>query len=233
MNESAATIRNPSAWHAAWYLCIAFIAPLCTAQYAASQPHRKNPRGSAPHKASPQSRTIASHQADSTAPPAPAEIVLRNGLLSINANNSDLEQILRSVAQASGMLISGSAESTRVFGVYGPQDPANVLTELLSGTGFNIMMVGRTQMGTPRELLLTPKRGAPSPPAVTPGIVTTAEPDRGVTNRSITPVPSSLGPGALPSGPPPPPQDPEERSQRNLRRLQQMQDRQKTRNPPR
>jgi hypothetical protein len=238
MNESAATTRNPSAWNAARYLCVASFAFLFSAQFAVSQATRpKNPKvrthlASPLKKATQTSATITPHQAESIAPPSPAEIVFRNGLLIISANNSDLEQILSGVAQVSGMRISGAVGNTRVFGVYGPQDPDDVLTELLSGAGFNIMMVGRTQKGTPRELLLTPKRGAASPPAVGQVIVTNTAPGRDVTDSSSPRPPASLGPGALPSGPPPPSVDPEERRQQSLRRLQQMHDHQKTQNPP-
>ncbi len=167
----------------------------------------------------------------STNPPTPAQIVFNNGTLLVQAYNSDLDQILTGVAQASGMVITGRATNTRVYGIYGPRDPTDVLTELLVGAGVNIMMVGRTQLGAPRELLLTAKGAGPSPPRASTAGAISKQIESGVTSDRNLSLPDGLGPGALPPGPPPPPQNQDERREQNLRRLQQMQDRQKTQNP--
>ncbi|MHB8302005.1 MAG: hypothetical protein ACYDC6_04070 [Acidobacteriaceae bacterium] len=84
----------------------------------------------------------------------PAAVNLKDGQLTVNANNSDLTQILQHVADISGMTIDGLSKSTRVFGVYGPGNPSDVLTALLVGTGYNFLLVGNTSDGAPSKLLL-------------------------------------------------------------------------------
>ncbi len=235
LNNLAETGSDPGKWHAVYVMCVASIVFLCGTQHSACQaqanPRKKTTGRSVPsEKTSPVASSISS-STQSVAPPSPARIVLKSGTLSIEANNSDLDQILTEIARTSGMRISGSAGRTRVYGVYGPQDPADVLTDLLAGTGNNIMMVGRTPTGTPRELLLTPKGGAPSPPAVPQAPVTPVQSDRSTIDNPNSRVPGQLGPGAIPAGPPPPSENPEERIQQNLHRLQQMQDRQNAKPP--
>ncbi|HEY5029680.1 MAG TPA: hypothetical protein VIK39_14815, partial [Candidatus Angelobacter sp.] len=87
----------------------------------------------------------------------PAAVKLRNGKLTIEANNSDLGQILQNLASISGMTINGLNKGPRVFGVYGPGNSREVLRDLLVGSGYNFIMVGDGAQGAPRELLLTPQ----------------------------------------------------------------------------
>lgn len=57
----------------------------------------------------------------------------------------------------------------RIFGSYGPGAPRDVLSELLNGSGYNVMMLGETPSGAPRELTLTARAGeapGPSPQAI-------------------------------------------------------------------
>ena len=233
MSGQAASKRHPTVLLPNRILCLALFALSLIAQQATAQSHAKTKMmtRARPLKAkdapSPTSSPIL-HTADAN-PPAPAQIIFRDGTLLIRANNSDLNQILRGVAQASGMVLSGSALNTRVYGVYGPLDPIEVITELLRGQQLNMMMVGRTLVGAPRELLLTPQEGAPSSPVVVSPVATPVQLDR-TGPDSAAPAVLGLGPAATPAGPPPPPQDPDERRQQKLRRLQQMQEPQK---PPR
>ena len=97
-------------------------------------------------------------------PAQPAAIQLQNGKLSIEANNSAVDEILHTIAQQSGMKIEGLNKDYRVFGSYGPANPREVLSELLSDSGFNIVMVGATADGAPQQLLLTDRGGAPVTP---------------------------------------------------------------------
>ena len=85
----------------------------------------------------------------------PATVSLEDGRLKIEANNSDLSEILKNVANASGMTIEGSVGEFQVFGSYGPLSPREVLTSLLTGAGYNFIMVGSTADGAPRQLLLS------------------------------------------------------------------------------
>jgi hypothetical protein len=96
-------------------------------------------------------------------PPNHAQITYSAGALFVSANNSSLNQILREISRETGIKISGGVADERVFGQYGPDAPAQILTALLDGTGSNILLV-RGDGGTPAELVLTPREGGPSPP---------------------------------------------------------------------
>jgi hypothetical protein len=98
-------------------------------------------------------------------PVRPAAISLRDGKLTVEANNSDLTQILQNLADISGMTIEGLNQGPRVFGIYGPGNSRDVLTALLVGSGYNFIMVGGEASGTPRKLLLTAQKGAAFNPA--------------------------------------------------------------------
>jgi hypothetical protein len=98
-------------------------------------------------------------------PPQPATITLSGGKLAVRADNSSLVQILELLGKSGGMSISGLSQDQRVFGVYGPGDPSEILSELLEGAGYNVLMTGITPEGTPRELVLSAQSGGPpSPP---------------------------------------------------------------------
>jgi hypothetical protein len=92
-----------------------------------------------------------------------AEVSYRTGRLSIAAENSSLNQILREIGQLTGMKITGGVNDERVYGIYGPADAETVLSALLDGTGSNMLLVldDREQ---PKELVLTPRMGGPTPP---------------------------------------------------------------------
>jgi len=96
-------------------------------------------------------------------PPKRAQVTYSGGLLSVSADNASLNQILRQIADDTGMKITGSVRDDRVFGQYGPEDPAQILAELLDGTGSNMILVQRDSTA-PSELILPPRQGGPSPP---------------------------------------------------------------------
>jgi len=96
-------------------------------------------------------------------PPKRAQITYTNGTLSISADNASLNQILREIATDTGMKITGGVTEERVFGQYGPDDPAQVLAALLDGTGSNMILV-HSDGNAPAELILTPRQGGPTPP---------------------------------------------------------------------
>jgi hypothetical protein len=102
-------------------------------------------------------------------PAGPASVILASGKLTIEAHNSSLSRILDQIARTGGMKITGlpaSASSQRIFGKYGPGAPREVLSDLLTGSGYNVLMVGVTPAGTPRELALSVRApgGVPNPP---------------------------------------------------------------------
>jgi hypothetical protein len=95
--------------------------------------------------------------------PKQAQVGYANGLLSVSADNSSLNQILREISRETGMKITGGVTDERVFGQYGPATPSQVLATLLDGTGSNMLLLHRDG-DIPAELVLTPRTGGPSPP---------------------------------------------------------------------
>jgi len=164
--------------------------------------------------------TVAPQQMAAPRPPTeeplqPAKVKLINGKLTIYASNSGLGQILEQVAGLSGMTVKGIDASPRIFGVYGPGNWGEVLSELLVGSGYNFMMVGGAAGSAPRELLLTQRVNAG--PAV--NAPATAEQGRsGESERAITAEtePPETGPGK----PPQPSADRHTRMEQNMQRLE-------------
>jgi hypothetical protein len=94
-------------------------------------------------------------------PPQPARIVLAAGQLSVSADNSSLTDILHGLAASSGMKIDGLGPDQRVFGTYGPGNPREILSSLLDGAGYNVIMIGDSTAGTPLDLILTQRNNTP------------------------------------------------------------------------
>jgi hypothetical protein len=98
-------------------------------------------------------------------PAHPASITLSGGKLAVKADNSSLNEIVDQLGKSGGMSVSGLSQDQRVFGDYGPGDPRRILSQLLEGAGYNVLMLGVTQAGTPRQLVLSERGNAqPSPP---------------------------------------------------------------------
>ena len=144
----------------------------------------------------------------------PATVTLADGRLTVEANNSDLTQIIREISRESGMDIEGNVKEARVYGKYGPADASSILSELLQGMGYNVMIVGGAGEGAPKHLTLSNRAGGPTPPAIA-----LTSPMTDATERQVDP---QLGPGAILHPAPPPPDDPQLRMQQNLERLRQM-----------
>jgi hypothetical protein len=166
----------------------------------------------------------------------PPVINLRDGTLTVQANNSDLPQILRDVAAVSGMKIDGLNSGPRVFGVYGPGNSRDVLKELLVDSGYDFIMVGDASAGAPRELLLTPQNKTVSlsaqPNPAPPPEVDNEEPEQ--PQVEVSPQPQEpLGPGAIVPAPSPNSQENDNiRVQQTIQRLQHMQEQMQVKPPP-
>jgi hypothetical protein len=80
-------------------------------------------------------------------PPVPPSISFQNGLLSIDAPNSNLSDVLSAVRRATGAVIEGGggAESERVVVHLGPGRPSDVLSTLLNGSRYNYVLLGAPQ----------------------------------------------------------------------------------------
>jgi hypothetical protein len=96
-------------------------------------------------------------------PPQLAQVTYTSGALSISADNSSLNQILREISRETGVKIVGGVTDERVFGQYGPEATAQVLAALLDGTGSNMLLV-HSDGDSPAQLILTPRHGGPTPP---------------------------------------------------------------------
>jgi hypothetical protein len=149
----------------------------------------------------------------------PARVTLIGGKLTVDANNSDLQSILQDVARSSGMTIDGRSQGKRVFGVYGPGTPRDVLTDLLAGSGYNFMMLGGANGSVPSQLVLTAQGSAP--PSKPNGSAAAASDDSDADDQE------PLGPGAIAH---PRPQESDDidnqtRAQQHLQNLQDMHDR--------
>jgi hypothetical protein len=92
----------------------------------------------------------------------PAKVSWADGKLAVTADNSSLNQILREIGRLTGMTVTGGVAEQRVFGQYGPGPPAQILGDLLEGTGSN-MILRETSSGL-AELILSPRVGGVTPP---------------------------------------------------------------------
>ncbi|MDE3148052.1 MAG: hypothetical protein KGL37_01175 [Acidobacteriota bacterium] len=99
--------------------------------------------------------------------PGQPSVVWDSHGLRVEARNSSLQQILKDVAAATGIKVAGLGTDERVFGVYGPGKARDVLSQLLEGTGYNVIMIGDQGEGTPREIVLSAQPKGPPPPAAT------------------------------------------------------------------
>ena len=91
-------------------------------------------------------------------PPKQAVIETRADKLTIRADNASLTQTLQRIADKTGMQLEGISGDQRVFGDFGPGAPRDVLSLLLTGTGYNILMIGSLDNGVPRQLILSQRK---------------------------------------------------------------------------
>jgi hypothetical protein len=91
-------------------------------------------------------------------PPTQATIQSTPNNLTIRADNASLAQTLQRIADKTGMQLEGISGDQRVFGDFGPGAPRDVLNTLLTGTGYNIVMIGALDNGAPRQLILSQKK---------------------------------------------------------------------------
>jgi len=92
----------------------------------------------------------------------PATVDWNGRDLSITATNSSLQQILKDVSTATGVEVEGASTDQRIYGSYGPAPARDVLSKLLDGSGYNVMIIGDKGEGTPRTLVLSAKSALPA-----------------------------------------------------------------------
>ncbi|MGB6690989.1 MAG: hypothetical protein WBE76_24415 [Terracidiphilus sp.] len=139
---------------------------------SAAAPHRQARPGAAhPAVAATSAAQAAAGTADPATPapapmpqwpineqPAQPVVTWDSHGLSIDAANSSLQQILKAISVATGAKVDGMTGDQRVFGEYGPGQARDVLSQLLLGAGYNVIMVGDLGEGTPRQILLSVRR---------------------------------------------------------------------------
>jgi hypothetical protein len=157
----------------------------------------------------------------------PASVVLDSRGLRIDASNSSLQAILKEVSTETGVKVEGLSGDERIYGVYGPGRPRDVLTQLLNGSAYNVLMIGDQGQGSPRELVLTARQTGPAQPAVRNNANNEeddVEEPPAVVEPPVQPnmPPTNRPPGAPNGGPPRTPQQ----------IMQEMQQRQQQVNPP-
>jgi hypothetical protein len=94
-----------------------------------------------------------------------AQVHVGDSGLTVQADNSNLSQVLRDISSATGMKVEGIGHDERIFGNYGPGAPRDVLTSLLYGAGYNVLMIGEIADGAPRQLILSQRKGGSTPGA--------------------------------------------------------------------
>jgi hypothetical protein len=127
--------------------------------------------------------------------------------LRIVASNSSLAQILKDVSAKTGATLEGMDQDQRIFGVYGSGPARDVLSQLLDGSGYNVLMIGDQGQGTPRWIVLSARPKGPaqaSSPSTSNPEETDAEPQQ--------PEPQPAPPG-VPVRPQPMPPDIQQRQQ--------------------
>jgi hypothetical protein len=158
--------------------------------------------------------------------PAPATITWDSKGLRIDATNSSLEQILTDVSAAIGAKVEGLNVDQRVFGAFGPGPARDVLSQLLQGSGYNVLMVGDQGQGTPRRIVLT----SPHPSGTTPAATPAQDGDEESDAEEQPPQPPE--PPNRPGFPPGMPGRTPQQMQELMRQRQQMMQQQRQQNQP-
>jgi hypothetical protein len=153
--------------------------------------------------------------------PAQATVTWDSQGLRIAAANSSLEQILTDVSTATGTKVEGLNADQRVFGAFGPGPARDVLSQLLHGSGYNVVMIGDQGQGTPRRIVLS----SPHPGSTTPGAAPTQESDEDSDVEEQPQQPQQIQPPNRPGFPPGmagrTPQQMQELQQRQQQMMQQ------------
>jgi DNA segregation ATPase FtsK/SpoIIIE-like protein len=152
--------------------------------------------------------------------PIEASVVWDSHGLSIDAANSSLEQILKDVSMATGAEVEGLSSDQRVFGVFGPGPAREVLSQVLQGSGYNVIMIGDQGQGTPRQILLSVRQASASQPIARNMVSANEDEDADEPQQPAAQEPISNRPG-FPGGIPS--RSPQQIMQEMQQRQQQMQ----------
>lgn len=234
MNRFAYRQIEPSAFAKAALAAILFAAQALAAQDVPAPPsasaHKVLHAHAKAHPAAKPEQPAPTAAALPTAPPAPrwpandkpnaAEIVWDASGLRIEASNASLQQILKQVSMLTGAKVEGMNNDERVFGAYGPGLARDVVSQLLQGSNYNVLMIGDQGQGAPRQIVLSSRSTGPAASAA-PANQNNGDDDSDsdVDDQPQPPIP----PGRTNFGPGGPPHTPQEMLQQMQQRQQEMQ----------
>ena len=170
--------------------------------------------------------------------PGPASVVWDSHGLRIEAENSSLQQILKDFSTATGAQVDGMAADERVFGSFGPGQARDVLTQLLQGSGYNVIMIGDRGQGAPRQIVLSVRQAAGAQPAAANNPASSNDDDAEAEEPPQPPQPPQgapvppFRPGFPPGGPQRTPQQINPQEQQQRQQQMQQQQTQQPNNPP-
>jgi hypothetical protein len=164
--------------------------------------HAAAPRPPKAKRAAQKSKTVAAQPAPAAAPvpeppktpaqlpPVAPNVTFTNGLLSIDAPNSNLSDVLSAVRRVTGASVEGGG-AERVVVHLGPGKPRDVLSAMLQGSRYDFIILGpkNDPGGVQKVMLMARAGGQPAPNAVdsapvAPGVVPGAAPNAANTNPS-------------------------------------------------
>jgi hypothetical protein len=133
---------------------------------------------------------------------------------------------LKDFSTASGAQIEGMGSDERVFGTYGPGQARDVLSQLLQGSGYNLLMIGDQGQGAPRQIVLSIRPSGSAQPATGNNSAGSNDDDADVEEQPQQPPQQQFPPGVFRPGSqrgPLPPNIQEQQQRQQQMREQQMQ----------
>jgi hypothetical protein len=127
--------------------------------------------------------------------------------------------------------VEGFDADQRIFGVYGPGPARDVLSQLLQGSGYNVLLVGDQGQGTPREIVLSSRHAGSTVQAANAAPANANDED---VDTEEQPQPQPGRPAIPPGGPARTPQQMQQEMQQQILQRQQQgqQPGQPANNPP-
>jgi hypothetical protein len=122
--------------------------------------------------------------------------------LRVEASNSSLQQILKEVSLETGAKLEGMIADQRIYGSYGPGQARDVISQLLQGSGYNVLLAGDLGSGAPRQIFLTPRNtGAGSAASANPLRQNNSSDDDSNDNSEVEEIPQPPPQQAVPMQP--------------------------------